>query len=247
MSACAQLELACLRALLGSLGARGQALAELHPRANDLRSAAEGPAALDELWWSELEQLEREAGLAPAHHAPARTDANYYLRRRDLARWTRWRDVAARLDRTWRCLLEWPASRARDACIRVGLRAIASAAVSVPRHELSLWLRPLGAQRAHDVLQLVIHRQPPTPELAAQVSLLTPELALERRGDSLLSALGRRVLAARLRASVDLAAIDSAGVGSSDLLRLLRLESPLTVTSAAENRTIDGWIAQLVN
>lgn len=245
MSTNAEIELASLRALLACAGTHGRALAALQPRAGELLDAAQGSPSLEELWWSELEALERDAQIAPAHHAPSRTNANYYLRRRDLERWGRWRAVAGRLDRTWRCLLEWPAVRARGACIQLALRAVASAAVDVPRHELSLWLRPLGAQRAHEVLQLMIHGRFRLPELASQVSLTLASLARERRGDSLLSALGRRVLAGRLPASSELAVIESASVSGSDLLRLLRLETPLTLESPDETRAVDEWIAQL--
>lgn len=238
--------LASLRAVLSSLGPRGERLAALHPRADALRSAPAVAERLDEIWWAELDEL--EAGVQPvrASTSAARSRAGYYLRRRDLARWSRWRSVAAQLDRTWRALLEWPAARAREACIQLGLRACAVSAASVARHELPLWLRPLGAQRAHEVLQHMIHSpQARLPALDAQVGAALTELARERRGDRLLSALGRRILAARLRAKVDLELVDAAGVGGSDLLQLLRGEAPLKLETADEVRAVDGWIERL--
>lgn len=238
--------LSALCALLRTLGPRGERLTTLHPHADALRSAPATCERLDALWWAELDHLEARAHVVRAQTAGLRSSANYYLRRRDLARWSRWRSVAAQLDRTWRALLDWPAPRAREACIQLGLRACAASAASVARYELPLWLRPLGAQRAHEVLEQLIHTPPPPlPALSAQVGKALNELGRERRGDSLLSALGRRILAARLRANVDLALIDATGVGGSDLLRLLRNETPLHIETAGEARTVDGWIEHL--
>jgi hypothetical protein len=231
-----------LAALLARDGTRASERRALHPEPVELARGATGEP-LGALFWRELEERERLAS-APVQRALTTapcTPATYYLRRRELERWLRWMRLLEPLAPRWRALFALRSSVAREVCVAVGTHAFACVAAEREPKSLARWLQPLGSRLALGVLDrsaCPIERAPAA--WVATVGCRLDELVHERSGDSILSALGRVVIAARLADSMSLAALARAGAGRSDLAQYLAAE-PLAA-SADPLELVDRWV-----
>jgi hypothetical protein len=233
---------AVLDALIGSSGDRCDRLRALHPD-RALFTSHPQRESLEFLFWRELVQLEQanEAPLQPWLASLPSSPAAYFLRRRELETWCRWKLFLEPLPARWRTLFALGTAKSRELCVELGLRAIAASASGRDPATLLVRLQPLGPQIALAVIERVHAAKDVLPtETAVAVRDSLATLASARRGESLLAALGRSLVAARLAAAVSVEDLELRGAGYCDLLVRLAVEQPLP-TLGAEAR-FDAWI-----
>ena len=174
------------------------ALASLHPGPS-ARLLIAPEAQLGTLLWRELEAREQEVGGAPDFQPEQRGPERYFQRRREDQHRRRWGRVTPRLGQPWRRLVECSSAEARDLCIDIGGRLAACAARGLDARELRRWLAPLEGPSAHRVAAHIVARGgAPQDPLAAASRRLFEDCRAKRRGEAILSLMGRRLLTALL-------------------------------------------------
>ncbi|MFT4538968.1 MAG: hypothetical protein ACI841_000722 [Planctomycetota bacterium] len=200
-------------------------------------SLPEAASDMGALLWDELEFRESEVGGARDLHTANRAPERYFQRRREDHRRRRWGRVRPKLGQPWRRLIECSSAEARDLCIDIGGRMAAGAARGLDARELRLWLAPLEGPSAHRVAGYIVQSEGrATDPLADDSRRLFDECRAKRRGEGILSLMGRRLLAALM---TELPAEDREAaerVARTNILKVLIQLEPLLLDTAHKHQ-----------
>jgi hypothetical protein len=215
-----------------------------HPAGARVEPAA---ASLGDVLWAELADREAAFGLrGRGGGATGRSGPAYFEARRRVWRFRRWLRAAGQLPPCWRGVLGASSAGAKAGLEKLGVIAIALAAVGRDDAELIRWLAPLGREHGTRVaVELASAARQPRSRSATESHRAAYDRAIAQGlgGAALAAHVGRAVLAGLFRTLSDAQRRSAARVGRSTIFETLAAAPAAALASASAIAATEGLVA----